>query len=333
LLKRLSKNFKEDTDTGFGNSATTQGSRLVNKDGSFNVKRTGLPFTYKFNHFHHLITMPWWQFNLLIIGSYLFINLIFAGSYYLLGIQQLSGTIGESATEKFLEAFYFSCQTFSTVGYGRINPTGHWASMVASFESLAGLMSFALATGLLYGRFSRPQASLLYSEKAVVAPYKDISALMFRIANARKNQLVECEAQVILSINVMEKERLVRKFFPLKLEREKVTGLSMSWTIVHPIDKESPLNGWGQQDYRDAEAEFLFIFKAFDDTYSQQVHTRYSYHHQEIVWGVKFTPMYHPSPDGTGTILELDKIGLYEPADLPAGSNPTPLPERATSTG
>lgn len=277
--------------------------------------------------------MPWWQFNLLIVGSYICINLIFAELYCLIGLDQLGGTIGTSVYENFLEAFYFSCQTFSTVGYGRINPTGHEASMVASFESLTGLMSFALATGLLYGRFSRPKATLLYSENAIIAPYKDISALMFRIANARENQLVECEAQVLLSINIMEKDYPVRKFFPLKLEREKVTGLSMSWTIVHPIDNESPLNSWGQQDYKDAEAEFVFIFKAFDVTYSQQVHTRYSYHHEEIVWGVKFVPMYHPSPDGKDTILELNKIGAYQTADLPAGSNPTPLAERAASTG
>jgi len=124
----------------------------------------------------------------------------------------------------------------------------------------------------------------------------------------------------------------VRKFFPLKLEREKVTGLSLSWTIVHPIDDDSPLKGWGQTDFKDAEAEVVFIFKAFDDTYSQHVHTRYSYHHEEMVWGARFVPMYHASPDGTGTVLELDKLSYYTAADLPEGANPTPMSEQADAT-
>lgn len=331
MLKRLSRKFKEDTDTGFGTSATTQGTRLVSKDGSFNVKRKGLPFGYRLNYFHHLITMPWWQFNLTVLVGYTLINLLFAATYMWIGVDQLGGVVASTPFDIFLEAFYFSCQTFSTVGYGRINPIGHAAGLVASFESLAGLMSFALATGLIYGRFSRPRASLLYSENALIAPYQNMSALMFRIANARENQLVECEAQLLLSINVADNDRMVRKFFPLKLEREKVTGLSLSWTIVHPIDEDSPLKGWGQADFKEAEAEVVFIFKAFDDTYSQQVHTRYSYHHEEMVWGAKFVPMYHASPDGTGTVLELDKTGLYTAADLPEGANPTPLPEQAAT--
>lgn len=330
MIKRLSRKFREDNDTGFGSSATTQGSRLVNADGSFNVKRTGLPFTYRFNHFHNLITMKWWKFNLIVLMVYIAANCLFATAYFLTGVEQLGGMMSEGIKDKWIEAFYFSCQTFTTVGYGRVNPVGHAAGLIASFESLIGLMSFALATGLLYGRFSRPRATLLFSEKALISPYKNITALMFRIANARKNQLIECEAQLLMSLAETENGRSLRRFYPLNLERNKVTGLAMSWTIVHPIDDESPLKGWGEKDFKEAGIEFIFIFKAFDDTYSQTVHTRYSYRHEEIYWGAKFVPMYHQSADHQSTILEMDKLGLFEEVSLPEGSNPTPLPRQVS---
>ncbi len=326
MIKRLSRKFREDNDTGFGSSASTQGSRLVNADGSYNVKRTGLPFSYRFNLFHNLITMKWWKFNLTVLFVYILANCLFATTYFLIGMDQLGGMLSEGIRDKWIEAFYFSCQTFTTVGYGRVNPVGHTAGLIASFESLIGLMSFALATGLLYGRFSRPRATLLYSEKALISPYKNITALMFRIANARKNQLIECEAQLLMSLTETENGRSLRRFYPLNLERTKVTGLAMSWTIVHPIDDESPLKGLGEKDFKEVGIEFIFIFKAFDDTYSQNVHTRYSYRHEEVRWGAKFVPMYHQSSDHHSTILEMDKLGLFEETVLPEGGNPTPLP-------
>jgi inward rectifier potassium channel len=300
----------EDKYTGFGSQAQAQGKRLINKDGSFNVKREGLPLFNRFNPFHYLILMSWTHFSLLIFAFYFTVNLIFAFIYFFIGIEHLGGIIGDTRIDKFFEAFFFSTQTFTTVGFGRINPTGYAASAVAAIESLIGLMAFALATGLLYGRFSRPNAKLIRSENAVIAPFQDKTAVMVRIANARNNQLIECEARMMLTY--IEKETLVRRFLTLKLEYEKVSALSLSWTIVHPIEEDSPMFGLSMQDLLDTEAELIVAFKGFDDTYSQTVHYRYSYTALEIVYGAKFLPMFERDQDGLATVLHMDMIGAYE---------------------
>jgi inward rectifier potassium channel len=316
MMKRsFSKRFREEKHTGFATQNGNQGSRLMNKDGSYNVIRKGMPLLNRLNRFHDLITMRWTTFNSMVIVFYVLINLLFTSLYMLFGVEDLGGTFGQSTPDKFWEAFFFSCQTFTTVGYGRINPIGLPANIIASFESLIGLMSFALATGLIYGRFSRPHAKLLKSDNVIIAPFQNGTALMFRITNARKNQLIECEASLMMSF--IETESGVRKFLPLILEYSKVSALAMSWTIVHPIDENSPMNGLGPEDLKEMVAEFMFSLKAFDDTYSQTVHTRFSYAHDDLVWGAKFAPMFHSSKTSNSTILELDKIGAYERVELP----------------
>ncbi len=300
----------EDKYTGFGSQAQAQGNRLVNKDGSFNVKRDGLPLFNRFNLFHDLILMSWMHFSLIIFAFYFTVNLIFAFIYFYIGIEHLGGIIGSTQKDKFFEAFFFSTQTFTTVGFGRINPIGNAASTVAAIESLIGLMAFALATGLLYGRFSRPNVKLIRSENAVISPFQNKTAVMLRIANARNNQLIECEARMMLSY--IEKETSVRRFLTLKLEYEKVSALSLSWTIVHPIEEDSPMYGLSMQDLLDTESELILAFKGFDDTYSQIVHYRFSYTAQEIVFGAKFIPMFERDKDGQATVLHMDMIGAYE---------------------
>jgi inward rectifier potassium channel len=312
--KILFNRQSEDKYTGFGSQAQSQGNRLVNKDGSFNVQREGLPFMSRVNPFHDLILMTWTHFSLMILAFYFTVNLLFACIYYYIGIEHLGGIIGDTEKDKFFEAFFFSTQTFTTVGFGRINPTGYAASAVAAIESLTGLMAFALATGLLYGRFSRPNAKLIRSEHAVIAPFQEKTALMIRIANARNNQLIECEARMMLSY--IEKETSVRRFLTLKLEYEKVSALSLSWTIVHPIEEDSPMYGLSMQDLLDTKAELIIAFKGFDDTYSQTVHHRYSYTAHEIVYGARFIPMFERAKDGQATVLHLDMIGAYEILDL-----------------
>jgi inward rectifier potassium channel len=237
----------------------------------------------------------------------------------LIGVEHLQGVIGETFWEKFWEAFFFSSQTITTVGYGRISPVGVLASSVAALESMIGLLAFAVATGLLYGRFSRPTAELVYSKKSLIAPYQDKTAWMFRIANARDNQLIEVEVQVVLSrIEPVEGGKAARRFYSLKLERSKVSFLSLSWTIVHPIDDESPLKGVTPEEFRESDTEFLVLIKAFDDTFSQTVHTRSSYNFDEVTWGAKFKPMFREDDGGKDVHLNLNRISECERAELPA---------------
>ncbi len=309
------KRFNFDKYTGFGSAANNQGDRLLSKEGTFNVKRIGQSFFERISPYHQLVNMSWGNFMLLILAFFILVNLLFSLSYYAIGLDQLTGINNDKGVWQFIEVSAFSAQTLTTVGYGRINPVGNASDIIASFEALFGLLSFAFITGLLYGRFSKPFARLLYSENAIIAPFQGKTALMLRIANGRKNQLIECEATLLF--NYLDKDTNTRRFINLTLEYAKVNALSLSWTIVHPIDDASPFFGLNQQDLIEMKAEIIVMFKAFDDTYSQVVHTRSSYTAAEMVWGAKFNPMFSRATDGSATILDLKKIGEYSPAILP----------------
>ncbi len=304
IRKRKSKIIKEEfQDLGFGAKVAAQKQRLINRDGSFNVERTGQSFLEKVSPYHYLISISWLKFNSLVFLTYITINLIFASIYMIEGMNGI-GTVHTNFIHDFLNSFFFSLQTFTTVGYGRLNPTSDIESMIAGIESLCGLMGFALATGLLYGRFSRPNAKIIYSNNSLIAPYKDITAFEFRIANARENQLIEAEVQILLSMidKSGKKDATKRVFHNLSLERKMVVFFSLTWTVVHPIGEESPLYGMNEKDLKKADAEFLILFKAFDDTFSQVVHSRSSYKYNEVVWGSKFKSLYLDSPSGVSTI-------------------------------
>ncbi|HNP49050.1 MAG TPA: ion channel [Bacteroidia bacterium] len=313
----IKKIFKQDEfrELGFGNKVVESNQRLMNKDGSSNVRRTGLPFFKSMSIYQTLITMPWWKFNLIVFFFYITVNLFFALIYYFVDPSHLNGMVYENEMQKFSEVFFFSAQSLTTVGYGRLNPTGYFDSTLASIESLIGLLGFALATGLLYGRFSRPVAKILFSHNILVSPYKGISALMFRVANRTKSELVDIQANVVLSYVINDNERPVRKFSNLKLELTKVTLLSTSWTIVHPIDEESPLYGWKEEDFRKNDLEVLALLQAYEETFAQTVHTRTSYTNEELIYGAKFQSIMQAGPKGS-VIVTLDKIDDSVPVNL-----------------
>lgn len=318
--KKLSQLFNQNSggEFGFGNTRNASGQRMLNKDGTANFKRIGEPRFNAVNIFHSLITMPWWKFNLLVFSFYLLLNLLFSFAYYLLCPDAIAGMIYANEKEKFLEIFYFSSQSLTTVGYGRLNPTGSIAGTIASIESMLGLLGFALATGLLYGRFSRPTAKLLYSENVLISPYHHPvhsinapTALMFRITNARRNQLIEVEAKVLFSYNETVNGATQRKYANLPLEIDKINLLALSWTIVHPINEESPLRDLTEKDMEILDAELIINIKAIDDTYVQQIFDRSSYHWEELKWNVKFAPMIGKDENGA-TTLDLNKISQLE---------------------
>lgn len=309
---------KEDApEFGFGSISTSNEQRILNKDGSANVIRLGEPKFSIINLYHSLVTMPWWKFNIYVLSIYMVVNLLFAIIYYLVDPNGLGGMTFQSETDKFLEIFFFSAQSLTTVGYGRLNPVSITDSSIAAVESMIGLLGFALATGLLYGRFSRATAKLIYSDNIIVAPYNNArfptaeKAIMFRILNARKNQLIEIEAQIMFGYNEEVNGAVVRKFQQLKLETEKINLLAMSWTIVHPIVPESPFFGLIEDDIESVDAEFIINIKAIDDTYVQQVYTRTSYTWKELVWGVKFESVISKNEEGITTI-DLRKISSYK---------------------
>jgi inward rectifier potassium channel len=298
LKKEFSSPEDEFKDLGFGVKVSSQKRRLINKDGTFNVERKGLPFFESLSFYHSLVEMSWLKFNVVVVLAYIVINFLFACIYMLIGINHLGGITGTTLLEQFLDAFFFSGQTITTVGYGVIHPVGFWASTTSLVESMTGLLGFALATGLLYGRFSRPNAKILYSKNSIIAPYRGITAFEFRIANARKNQLIEVDVLVMLSMKVTENGQTIRRFLELPLERKLINFFPLTWTIVHPINEESPMYGITFNELKEAGAEFLILIKAFDDTFSQSVHSRSSYSIDEIIWGAKFKNIYIESPKG-----------------------------------
>jgi inward rectifier potassium channel len=314
-MGRIRKKAQEFSDLGLG-SRISGGQRMVNPDGSFNVIRKGVPFLQARGIYHWLISMSWTKFIFIVIAGYLAINLLFAGMYVFVGVENLDGTAKDIGINKFLEAFFFSTQTFTTVGYGRINPVGIGANLLAALESMSGLMSFALATGILYGRFSKPGAKVMYSQCAIIAPYRGITAFEFRIANQRSNQLIEAEVSLSFSITNDYEGVPKRDFYTLPLERSGINFFPMSWTIVHPIDEDSPLAGLYAIDLVKGEAEFIILFKAFDDTFSQIVYSRSSYRPEEVVYGAKFSNIYGKNEDGV-TTLDLTRLSEYEKVPMP----------------
>jgi inward rectifier potassium channel len=315
FLKATKKTSIAD-DLGLGAKVTSD--RNMNKDGTFNVRRIGESKFRFYEIYHQLITMPWLKFFAIIVSTYFTSNLIFATIYFAIGAEHLTG-IDPNADNlhKFLEAFFFSSQTLTTVGFGRLAPLGTLTSAIAAIESMLGVLVFAIATGLLYGRFSRPQAKLLYSDHAIIAPYRQGTGLMFRMANMRHSQLIEVEVSITLSYIV--KGAKTRSFDRLKLEREKVNLFPTNWTVVHPIDEESPFFNLSQQEFHEMRSELIILLKAFDDTFSQTVYSRTSYHTEEIIYGRKFLPMVSMDENGK-SVIDLRLINAMEARALPAFS-------------
>ncbi len=286
-------------DLGLG--IRTGPGRGVNKDGTFNVRRVGLPTFRSYELYHHLITMGGFRFLGLLFLGFLVTNVLFAAVYLGIGMEHFVRAGGDGRLDRMLDAFFFSAQTLTTVGYGHISPGSHLVSAVAAFESLLGLLSFALATGLLYGRFSRPHARIRFSQQGVVAPYQGGTGFMFRFVNRRSNQLIEVEATV--SLTRLDPATGIRSFLALGLERSKINLFPTSWTVVHPIDEASPLFGLTDADLRRTRAEFIVLIKAFDDTFSQTIYQRTSYTAEEVLWGARFKPMTSSGMDGQ---MEMD---------------------------
>lgn len=315
-FKKRFKKLQTDNHTGFGSNASNYGGRFINKDGSANIKKVGIDFVESISWYHTMLNIPGWKFMIIIFAFYGIVNFGFACLYCLIGIEHLNGISATTFSENFGQAFFFSAQTFTTVGYGHISPTGFWASFVASVEALFGLLSFAIATGLFYGRFSKPKAHIRFSENAIIAPFHEGKALMMRIAPYKNTNLTDAEAKVTLGMKVEENGMEVNRFFPLKLEYDKINSLTLSWTLVHPIDDNSPLYGFTENDFKTHIGEIIIYIKAFDEMYSNTVAIRSSYTFEEVVYGVKYVQMYENSQDRSKTVLHIDKLNVFNKVEI-----------------
>lgn len=301
-------------DPGLTNQFGAPLSRTINRDGSFNVRRTGVRWS-AFHPWLYVVNMSWKGFSGVVLAVYMTVNITFALWFYAMGAKAVAGAEAPTKAGRFLNCFFFSSHTLSTVGYGTLAPRTVAANIASTCEALVGLLSFALITGLLVARASRPSARIEYSAHALIAPYQSGRALMFRIANQRSNNLMELTARVMLMqvTGSPASGKAERKFTNLTLERDALLMFPLTWTVVHPIDEASPLFGKTAEELESVQAEVLVLVKGFDETFSQTVHSRFSYRADEIVWDAKFLPAFRVEPDGD-LLLELDKVGDFAQA-------------------
>lgn len=308
----------DERDLGFGTVVSGQSrERLLNPDGTFNVRRTGLSVLSSLNLFHTLLTMSWRRFLLLVLLLYFSSNVVFGVMYAGFGAEALVDTSSQPMANMFIRGFFFSVQTFATIGYGTIHPVGIFPNLLVTLESYYSLLANALITGLVFARFARPTARIIFSEVAVIAPYRGIEGLMFRIVNGRTSQLIELNIQVLFARFVDEGGRTVRRFDFLELERNKVTFLPLALTVVHPITDSSPFKGLSQEDLVATDAELLILITATDETFAQVVHTRSSYKPHEIKCGHKFVSIYNKVDDGQPISIDIRKLSRTERAEPP----------------
>ncbi|HEX2867429.1 MAG TPA: ion channel [Ignavibacteriales bacterium] len=303
---------RKSNDPGLSEKYFSRTKRIINNDGSFNITRMGTGFSI-WDIYQYLVNLTWPRFISAVMGFYFLINCSYAFLYFITGIDGVHGARGVSTLDTLVNLFFFSVQTISTVGYGNKAPRGLPANIIVTFETLTGLLGFALVTGLLYGRFSRPTARILYSKKALVSPYQDKKSFQFRIANQRSNALLEVEAKVMVAFVENNNGTSKREYYNLTLERSYIYFFPLSWTIVHPIDEDSPFWNKTAEDLQKLETEILILIKGYDDIFSQYVHSRFSYRFDEIIWGARFKPAFFIDNNGD-VIIDLRNLHNYETA-------------------
>lgn len=273
-------------DSGFGSNYKGIEDRLLNHKGGFNIQRIG---EGSISIFHEILQLSWKKMLLLILLFYIFINLLFAAVYYFIGPEGISGIQSESEWGKFLQCYFFSVQTFTTVGYGGMHPINWKSSTVAGFEALSGLLTFAIITGLVYSKFSKPNFKFKFSENLLITPYKDITGAMFRVVNSNRQRLMDVEATMIFTL--LPDSNNNRIFRTLDLEIKKLSMFPLSWTVNHPINEQSPLFQLTREDMDNNKAEILVIISAYDEESGRILKEIHSYHHTQFCYNAKFNPM------------------------------------------
>ena len=269
----------------------------------FDVVRKGVSHSHWRDPYHIMLTMNWLSFFALTIVSYVVINALFA-LLYLAG----GDAIKNARPGSFLDAFFFSVQTMATIGYGAMYPQTDYANLLVSLEALIGLLGVAMATGLMFARFSRPTARVMFSRVAVIAPHNGMPTLMLRVANERRNQILEAQIGLSLLRDEMTTEGFfMRRFYDLKLVRSQTRIFALSWMVMHVIDENSPLYGQTPESLEKAQTDIIVTLTGIDETVSQMVHARHYYVTDEILWNMHFVDIFTKKSDGH-RVLDLHRF-------------------------
>jgi inward rectifier potassium channel len=297
------------SDLGFGRVVSSQRElRLLNRDGSFNVQTRGRGL-HAFLAYSNLVSTTWTRFFLFVAVVYLALNGFFALAYTACGPGGLVNTLDIGIYSLFLKAFFFSIHTSATIGYGSVVPVGLPTNILVALESVVSLLGLAVVTGLVFARFSRPVADILFSQSAVMSWMGNLRSFQFRIINTRNNQIIDLHARLLVSrFETNASGTVVRRYYPLSLERESVVFFPLSWTIVHMIDKESPLFGVTEEELCKTGAEFLILLTGMDETFSQVVNARSSYRANEVIWDAKFADIFVYDPGGKMAGIDMKRF-------------------------
>jgi inward rectifier potassium channel len=315
-MKFKKENKTEIVNSGFGTTAS-KGIRLFNKNGKPNISIKSDGFFSNKSIYHTIIDLHTFKFIGLTLLSFIVINILFTICYYYISANQINGLQDYSATQKLIHLFFFSVQTFTTVGYGALSPNGISSGIISSIESFTGLLFFALVTGLLYAKFSKPTAFIKFSNHAIIAPFQNGKALMFRIVPYKNTILTNTTVNANVALVIDENGVNKRKFYDLNLEIEKVNSFVLNWTLVHIINEESPLFDIDFSNLENTQIEILVFIKAFDEAYSNQVNARGTYSYHEILNDYKFMPMHHFNEDEQVTVIDINKLSDIEKVALP----------------
>lgn len=296
---------KLDEDLGFGEKVIEENqSRFINRDGSLNIYKKGSSFSSHISFYHAVLNASWLEFFVYILFIYFAVNSIFTFLYLLTGPKSFPEIANLDIFTRAEEIFFFSIQILTTLGSSPLHPYNLWAHVILSLEAMVGIIGFSLGAGLIFARFSNPAIRIVFSRNAIIAPYENGKAFMFRIINERNNDLIDVDAIVTLS---MIKKSGKRTFKRLKLERDNISVFPLSWTVVHPIDEESPLYKMTQKDMENCKVEFLINITATDTDLGREIHSRFSYLHNEIIMGAKFTNIIEHERNGR-VIVDPKKI-------------------------
>jgi inward rectifier potassium channel len=303
-------------DLGLGGKFSERSRvRLLNRDGTFNVRRNNLSAFHPYNAYHTLLSLPVPRLIALMIAGYVVTNLVFAGLFWLAGPGALAGA-ALPPLGRFEDCLFFSVQTLATIGYGKLVPNTALANYLVALEALVGLLGFAVLSGLLFARFTRPTAKISFSRHAIIAPYQGGWALMFRLVNLRNHDLTDVHAVVSLALWTEEGGRRGRQFSQLTLERDFIIFMPLHWVVVHPITAASPLRGFTPSSLAAAEPEVVCLISAADETFAQTVHAKTSYDFADLVWGARFRDMY--LSDADRVTVDLNRLHDIEPVPPPA---------------
>ena len=270
------------------------------------ARRAGLGDLYYF-----LVSGSWWRLMGLFFAAYLIINLLFGTAFFL-----FQG-VGSARPDSFIDHFSFSVQTFATIGYGNMYPANLVAHLLVTAEAMLGILYSAVATGLVFAKFSRPRARVLFSNRAVISPRNGVPTLLFRVANERTNHIVEAQLRVFFIRNEVTAEgETIRRMHDLALVRNTSPAFILSWTAMHPITSGSPLFGINPENFSDGGVEIVATLTGLDDSLGQTIHARHSYLGDEVVWNARLVDVIRVEPDGR-RIVDYRRFHDVEPLPPP----------------